>query len=324
MRTRFALTMLAAAACLGLAAAAAQSTNPGANGQIAYSRFPSIWVVNPDGSNPRKLPHIARSTDDNPDWAPNGTTIAFDRCAAKCEIWTIRSDGTGGRRIGPNCLRSNGSCPDRAMPAWSPDGKRLAYSDSFGTVRADGRPEFSEIAIMNANGTGAHRITGLSNGAPYGMDIKNPAWSPDGKTIAFEVEHLATADPPNRHALFVIGADGSGLSQLTDWSLNAGDGPDWSPDGRRILFRTVSESDRHRGNLYTVSPDGTGLKRLTNYPNKIVLTGSFSPDGKWIVFSRFSGTPYPAVYAIRTNGTDIRRITSDDQDFEPDWGSRPQ
>jgi TolB protein len=324
MRIVFVLTMLAVAACLASAATTAQGTPAGANGDIAYSRFPSIWVVNQDGSNPRKLPHIPRSTDDNPDWAPNGMTIAFDRCAVKCEIWTIRSDGTGARRIGPNCLRSTGACVDRALPAWSPDGRRIAYSDSSGTVRADGRPEFSEIAIMNAGGSGARRITHLTEGSPYAMDIKNPAWSPDGKTIVFEVEHLASADPPNRHALFIVGADGSGLRQLTDWGLNAGDGPDWSPDGKRILFRTVSASNHDRGNLYTVSPDGSGLKRLTNYPNKTVGTGSFSPDGRWIVFARFSDTPYPALYAIHTNGTGLRRITSDDQDYEPDWGGRPR
>ena len=66
--------------------------------------------------------------------------------------------------------------------------------------------------------------------------------SPDGKRLVFEVQNLSTADPPNRRAIFIVNVDGSGLRQLTDWSLNGGDHPDWSPDGKRILLlRAVSD-----------------------------------------------------------------------------------
>jgi TolB protein len=96
--------------------------------------------------------------------------------------------------------------------------------------------------------------------------------------------------------------------------------PDWSPDGTRILFRTISTSNRHHGNLYTVRPDGTGLRKLTNYPApKTVLTGSFSPLGRWIVFSRFTADPYPAIYVMRSDGTSIRRVSSNGGAYEPDW-----
>jgi TolB protein len=115
--------------------------------------------------------------------------------------------------------------------------------------------------------------------------------------------------------------DGSDLRQLTPWSLNGGDSPDWSPDGTRILFRTISTSNRHHGNLYTVRPDGTGLRKLTNYPApKTVLTGSFSPLGRWIVFSRVTADPYPAIYVMRSDGTSIRRVSSNGGAYEPDWG----
>ena len=135
------------------------------------------------------------------------------------------------------------------------------------------------------------------------------------------MQNFAAADPPNRRALFIVNADGSDLRQLTPWSLNAGDSPDWSPDGRLILSGTVSIANRHHGNLHTIHPDGSGLTKLTDYPApKTVLTGSFSPDGKWITFSRFTDGPYPAVYVMRANGTDVRRVTLDAAVYEPDWG----
>jgi Tol biopolymer transport system component len=92
-----------------------------------------------------------------------------------------------------------------------------------------------------------------------------------------------------------------------------------------ILFRAVSTAQRHHGNLYTIRPDGTGLKRLTSYPApRTVLLGSFSPDGNWITFSRFSDSPYPAVYVMRANGTGVRRVTRDSGLYDPDWGPRPR
>jgi TolB protein len=306
---------------LGGATGAALATAPGRNGQIVYAHFPTLWVLNADGSGARKLPWVKRSEADNPDWSPDGKRIAFDRCAVKCEIWTIDSDGTNQKRLGPDCLRKAGVCQDRTTPAWSPDGRRIAFGGNIGAVRPTG-VEHAELFVMNANGTGPRRLTHVSDGKkPFSIDVRAPSWSPDGKQIVFEVENFKTADPPDRRALYVVNADGSGLRQLTQWSLNGGDSPDWSPDGKLILFRTVSISNKHHGNLHTIHPDGTGLTKLTDFPApKTVLTGSFSPDGEWITFSRFTDSPYPAIYVMRANGTDQRRVSLDGAAYEPDWG----
>jgi len=306
------------------AAAPLPGTAPGKNGPIVYARFPTLWMINPDGTGERRLPHIARSEDTTPDWSPDGSKVAFLRCAVKCEVWTVRRDGTGARRIGPNCLRRAGdACFDRGPPAWSPDGTRLAFGQ--GSALRNNRVKDPEIHVMNADGTGVRRVTSMSVGRPYAIDIYWLMWSPNGRQLVFEVRHFGTADPPNRRALFVVDVDGSEPHQLTPWSLNAGGRPDWSPDGRLILFRTVSTSNRHHGNLYTIRPDGTGLRKLTSYPApKTVINGSFSPDGKWIAFSRFSDSPYPAVYVMRANGTDVRRVTRSTGIYDVDWGPRPR
>ena len=320
-RTRALYAIACVLTVAGTAATLAQATRPGKNGQIAYARFPSLWVVNPDGTGERRLPHVKRSEDSNPDWSPDGSQIAFDRCSVKCEIWTISADGTTQKRLGPDCLRKSGACQDRITPAWSPNGKLIAFGGSVGTVR-DGAVEFAEVFVMNANGTGVRQVTRLTTGGkPFAIDALSPSWSPDGKQLVFEVRNLKTAEPPNRRALFILNADGSDLRQLTPWSLNGGDDPDWSPDGKLILFRTVSTSNRHHGNIHTIRPDGTGLKKLTDYTApKTVLSGSFSPDGKWITFARFNETPYPAIYVMRADGTGVRRITQRGGHYEPDWG----
>jgi TolB protein len=321
---RHTLIAFAVAGSAALVALPARGTAPGRNGAIAYSHFPRLWVVNPDGTGERKLPHLPRSSDDNPDWSPDGSTIAFDRCGTKCEVWTNKRDGPGPRRLGPNCLRrTDAACHDRGTPAWSPDGKQIAFSGGSGPLR-NGTPEFNEVYVMNVDGSRARRITSVTASKPFAMDVLSPMWSPDGRQLVFEVQNLSTGDPPNRRALFVVKTDGSGLRQLTDWSRNGGDSPDWSPDGSSILFRTVSVSNKHHGNLYVIHPDGTGLEQLTNYPApKTVLTGSFSPDGNWIVFSRFTQTPYPAVYVMRTDGAGLRRVSRKDAEYEPDWGPTP-
>jgi hypothetical protein len=73
---------------------------------------------------------------------------------------------------------------------------------------------------------------------------------------------------------------------LTRWKLNGGGNPDWSPDGKRILFRTISSDELH-GNIYTIRPDGSGLRQLTHYRRATIgsrtrshrtETGSRSPS----------------------------------------------
>ena len=127
-------------------------------------------------------------------------------------------------------------------PAWSPDGKRIAfYSERDGNA---------EIYVMNADGTAVTRLTNSTADEGY------PSWSPDGKRIAFMRR-------TGRTELFTMNADGSDQKPLL--TVDKGDAidPRWSPDGARIVFVHMPDGMTGRAAIIcTVNADGTGLRHL--------------------------------------------------------------
>lgn len=312
-----AVVVVLVTAVAALVAVAARATPPGTNGRIVFKQAlgpaSRLAVVKADGTGLLQLPRTKQVTDDDPDWSPNGSRIAFTRCPlknGKCYVYAVRPDGTGLHRLGP-------ATDDRTFPSWSPDGRHIAYVRTWGGFK-NGEQRYSALYVMTPTGAGARLVINPTNAQPYAGEARHSAWSPDGKRLVLEVKHSPAGDPANGHALFVVGADGSKLTQLTPWSLNAGDKPDWSPDGSQILFRAPSKTER--GNLFTIAPDGTGLKQLTHFPNLVVSGGSFSPDGKSIVFAKGSTVKGSDVWVMRLDGTDAKQLTSGVYAYAPDWG----
>jgi TolB protein len=116
----------------------------------------------------------------------------------------VKVDGSGMRH-----LTGSRYGPDRdSEPAWSPDGKRIAY------VSAGGNSPLS-IWVMNSEGTRRHRVT-VANGGDT-----SPSWSPDGRRIVFAYAHPISD-------ICVVNADGSGRRRLTGDDSDNRD-PDWQP-----------------------------------------------------------------------------------------------
>ena len=97
-----------------------------------------------------------------------------------------------------------------------------------------------------ANGSGRKRIT---TGAAWDEE---PAWSPNGKWIAFGSDRNGNFD------IYVVHPDGTGLHQLTSSTCEDTE-PSWSPDGSRIVFTSRRGGFPH---LWTMNADGTGERRL--------------------------------------------------------------
>ena len=149
-------------------------------------------------------------------------------------------------------------------PAWSPDGREIAFARGHVMTNID-------IYVMAADGSSERRLT------EHPERDEQPAWSPDGGTIAF----LSHRD--GDVAVWLMDADGGNKRKLVQ-----GREPAWSPDGKRIAFT----SGQYEGNdeIYIVDADGSNLRRLTFDPH-YDWHAAWSPDGRRLAFNseRFGG-----------------------------------
>lgn len=124
-----------------------------------------------------------------------------------------------------------------------------------------------------------------------------PAWSPDGRLIAFSSMRYGSFD------IFVMRADGSGTRRLTR-SREHDSRPSFSPDGSRIVF------DRGEwGDLYVINADGSGLHRITRDPAQ-ETDPAWSPDGRWIAYVRRErGTRVHEIWLVGPGGERAHPLT---------------
>lgn len=229
-----ALVVAAALAMTFLAPTEARAAFPGQNGKIFFHSTQSpngdleIYSMNPDGSAQTNITNAPSWTDAYPAASPDGQRVAFARFESSgWDIYVIDVDGTNLTR-----LTANPGCD--VTPSWSPDGQKIVFEGG------------GQIVVMDADGSDQVPLPGTSGGC--GSSAGNPAWSPDGQRIVFEGIH--TGNPE----IFVIDADGTDLTNLTNHPGNDGD-PTWSPDGQKIAFH----SDRALTNfeIYTMDADVT-------------------------------------------------------------------
>ena len=229
--------------------------------RIAYEFFRGIWVMNADGSGQRMLTD-GSATDEDPAWSPDGTRIAFSRNGA--DIWAINADGSGPTNL-TNTPNTN---DDEVEPAWSPDGTRIAYT------RIGCEPERRGahcVFAMNADGSGQTNLTpedelGQCPNSPgyfFNGASRSPAWSPDGRKIAFSGPVIC---PNNMGSnIWVMNADGSAKTSLNNDNGSSDLRPAFSPDGTRIVFESNRDGNGYPTEIYSMSAGGgSAITRLTN------------------------------------------------------------
>jgi Tol biopolymer transport system component len=195
----------------------------------------SLYVMSADGSNqtrltynpPDKTKHgIPLSGDYCAVWSPDGSKIAFSSIdntinsdpMEHTNIYVVNVDGSNVTRL----TNSTGVVTD-GFPSWSPDGSKIIFNHSPG-----GFPDKKgDIYMMNADGSNQIRVTSTVESEMM------PAFSPDGRKIAFVSVPASMADNqfealPDRWEIFVMNADGSGRTRLTN-NTTTDLRPSWGP-----------------------------------------------------------------------------------------------
>jgi len=276
-------------------------------GRIVFSDSASdVWAVNADGSG---LVRLTRNpaNDFDPAWSPDGSLIAFrSERDGNNEVYVMRADGSDQHDVSRDPADDWG-------PAWSPDGASVLWNCAL-----DLSVGF-RACVADPSGAQRRRL-------PVDIYVEYPAWSPDGKRIAFmSQESDSFGDDPN-YNVYVVNVDGTGLRRLTE--APGSDGfPAWSPDGTRIAFSSTRDDCQNSDapgclssgdigpyhTLYVMNADGSNQHRVTDRFGQL---SDWSPDGRYIVFS-------PGVNVIRPDGTGLTAIPLDgvggDLEF-PDWG----
>ena len=212
-------------------------------------------------------------------------------------IYAMNNDGGRQRRLTRKAPKTAASPEDlffQVDPAWSPDGRSIAFASS--------RSGVSAIYVMNADGSGTRLLGGPPTGAVH------PSWSPDGKQLV--------AGGANHKGLYLMDTDGSHLRRIGNDSARVAD-PAWSPKGDLIAFART-EPNTPITELWVIRPDGTGLRRVTSLAST-VSSPSWAPDGKRLAFAAPVRGQYE-IYKTNLDGSGLKRLTaSAAEDIDPAW-----
>ncbi len=213
--------------------------------RIAFTTFrppvegtpPAIYVMNADGTDQ----HLLIENAFGPSWSPDGRRIAFSRDVdGNVDVYVMNTDGTGLVRLTDDPARD-------VSPTWSPDSAQIAF------VQGDGSG-FGPLYAMSADGSNGREVLA----SPL---VGDPRWSPDGERIVFETPRRDNPDGPTD--IFLVNADGSGLTRLTDDEARELS-PSWSPDGSEIVLSSDRVGVRQ---IYVMNVDGSGLTEVTSGPD---------------------------------------------------------
>jgi Tol biopolymer transport system component len=303
-----ALATLELTACGDTATATrAASTAPFARGprilfqSLAAGGPDTLYTMRRDGSDVRQLPLDVAGSAISPDWSPNGQRIVFASETGDTQsLWTARADGSGAKELfhcGDGCLGTD-------YPAWSPDGRSIAFTYLVAPESPAGPPSQSAIRVIDL---GSHKVrTVVHSSFPLLVDLAR--WSPDGQSLVIERDRFSSDGSETGCRIEIVRVRDGHSRPLTPYA-QFGFHPDWSAKGDLITFDTydlLAFGDDAPGpsNLFTIRPDGNDLRQLTHFQTggNRVSAATFTPDGARILFTDQTGDHRSAGSIASTGG----------------------
>jgi len=216
------------------------------------------------------------------------TRLVFvGRVGGAKELFVVDYDGANLRQI-----TKNGSL--NLSPAWSPDGRQLAY-----VSYAQGTPR---LYLYSAeDGTKV-------NATPAGSDLCSaPEWSPDGQLVAFSSAREGNSE------IYVLDVASNRARQIT-FSRGADTAPTWSPSGRELAFT----SDRSgRPQIYIMDAEGANARAITT--GEYNESASWSPAGDRIAYVSRSEGRFDIYTRDLTSGSTLRLTQGSGNNENPRW-----
>ena len=226
-----------------------------------------IYVMNVDTGQAINLTGDHTGDDTNPAWSPDGNRIAYYSERGGGGIYHLSNIGGS-----PILVINLGFTPTRKFSthiSWSPEGSNLVYT------------YYSLLSIISVKGGKPEEIQ-----LPFGFRtalLSGPAWSPDGKRIAFTQHHDHNK---LKSTIWTLNPDGSNAIKITDCNFFS-DNPVWSSDGRRLFF--VSNMGGGSNDIWWLAIEAGGKPSGSAkclMPGVNVSAMALSPDGTRLVFSK--------------------------------------
>lgn len=243
-----------------------------------------IYIINVDGSNLQQLTNNSNIDDKYPAVSPDGRRIAFQAKSnaerdSGWEIYVMDIDGRNQTRL------TSDSNWDR-LPTWSPDGRQIAFISDRGGQFA--------VYVMDANGQNVRQATNTGERDGHvSWSVNNQlAWNTGG-------------DSSKTWRIVTSNADGRNLQQVAgngNWS------PEWSPDGRSIVFVSSRIGGDTNPAIFVMNDDGSNQRLVADGPGED-WGARWSNDGQYIIYTA-SPNSTDSIYMIPVNGGSPILITN--------------